>query len=351
MSTVFNHPEFGGHERIQFFSNDRKGWKAAIAIHNTALGPAMGGCRMYPYADAPAMIADVLRLSAGMTYKAAAAGLSWGGGKMVVWADPQKDKTPGLLAWIGQCVEHMGGYYTGEDMGIKPVDVDIIRQHTKFALGGSSGSGDPSLMTARGVRLGILKCIKFRYPSLSCSEIVIAVQGVGAVGAPLVELLHADGFSLIVADTDPAKVAAIVARYPMIRAVDWHDIHKAEAHVFAPCAIGGILNAATIPEIRARIVCGSANTQLAVPMDGLRLYARGILYAPDFVVNAGGLCNIVGETDPAGYSEARVWPYIYRISDTLQRVFEEAAKQPHRTPEVVALAMAKERIDVARALG
>ena len=337
---VFASPDFDNHELVAFGCDPESGLRAIVAIHNTNLGPALGGCRMWPYASDEAALADVLRLSRGMTYKAALAGLPYGGGKSVILGNPKTQKTEALLRAMGRFVHSLGGrYHTAEDVGTTVGDMDVLRRETPYAHGFSAASGDPSPATAYGVFMGIRAAVRFRRGSDDLRGLTVAVQGLGSVGKRLSRYLADAGARLVVADIDEALVRNAVRDYGATP-VTPGDIHRAKADVFAPCALGAILNDKTIPELGAAIVAGAANNQLAEARHGAALKARGVLYAPDYVVNAGGLIDIhVGE---AGGGEKAVLERTARIYDTALAVFERAAAEDAPTG-AVADRMAEER--------
>jgi leucine dehydrogenase len=342
---IFSHPAFDDHEKVLFCADPASGLKAIIAIHSTQLGPAAGGCRMFSYASEEEALDDVLRLSRAMTFKNALAGLRLGGGKSVIIQDAQSECAPGRLEAFGRCVESLGGlYWTAEDVGVDLPAVEQIARTTRFVFGTNSrpgAAGDPAAFTARGVFAGLRAAVKHRLGRDSVAGVHVAVQGVGAVGRELSRLLHQHGALLTVADQD-ADAAARSARDFDARVVAPDQIHRVEAEVFAPCAMGGVLNGETIPELAARVVAGAANNPLRTADDGAALHARGILYAPDFVVNAGGMmhasCEIFGSHDEAAVGRA-----IDGIYDTILAICARASDADSR-PEVVALEMAHERL-------
>lgn len=336
--TTFSARDYDDHEAVVFHSDPESGLRAIIAVHNTSRGPALGGCRMWPYMTEQAAIDDVLRLSRGMTYKAAMADLPFGGGKAVVIADPAKDKTEAMIRAMGRFVESLGGlYHTAEDVGTTVQDMDIIRRETKYAHGYSDGSGNPSPATAFGVFQGIRAAARFRLGRNDVGGLKVAVQGLGHVGSRLCRYLHDAGAQLVVADIDADRVARACDTFNA-QAVSTQAIHRTEVDVFAPCALGAVLNDETIPEIAATVVAGAANNQLAESRHGQALADRGILYAPDYVINAGGLIDIAYENRP----EDVVMQRVGRIYDTLSQVFERADGQGI-PPHLVADQMAEER--------
>ncbi len=314
-----------GHEQIVFCNDDTVGLKAIIAIHDTTLGPALGGCRFWNYASEEEALSDVLRLSRGMTYKAAVTGLNLGGGKAVIMGDPKKLKSEAFFRTFGRFVNGLGGrYITAEDVNINVDDMEFVSEETNYVTGIRSGSGDPSPITALGVFSGIRAAVKHRLGKDSLSGIRIAIQGCGAVGQHLGELLHAEGAKLFVSDIDEAKVRRCVERFHA-EAVAPERIHSLEVDVYAPCALGAVLNDKTIPELRTPIVAGGANNQLAQEdVHGAQLQKANILYAPDYVINAGGLINVYHEL--RGYNETAARRQATGIFDRLLNVFAEAER-------------------------
>jgi leucine dehydrogenase len=337
--------ELDGHEQVVFFNDPSSGLRAIIAIHSTTLGPALGGTRFYPYASESDALYDVLRLSRGMTYKAAAAGLDLGGGKAVIIGDPTRDKSEELLRAYGRFVESLGGrYVTAEDVGTSTADMNIVRRETRFAAGVSpslGGSGDPSPVTARGVYLGMLACAEDAWHEHSLRGRTVAVQGVGKVGYALVKyLVEEGGAHVIVSDLDVDSVARTVRDFGAETAAP-DRIHALECDIFAPCAMGAIINDDTIPQLRCRVIAGSANNQLALPQHGKALADLGILYAPDFVINAGGLINVADELQ--GYKPERAKESVEGVYRTLREVFS-IAREHHITTAEAADHFAESRI-------
>ena len=342
---VFSSPAFDEHEQVIFFFDRASGLKAIVALHDTTLGPAVGGCRMWPYAIEADAITDVLRLSRGMTFKAAMADLPYGGGKTVIIGDPRTDKSEALFRALGRCIDTLGGrYYTGEDVGTAPQDMDWAGEETAYVLGRTrgGGSGDPSTVTARGVWCGIREAVRHKLQQDGLAGVRVAIQGLGHVGYNLARLLVEDGARLIVADIDPARVER-AADELSAKVVGVDAILGTECDVLAPCALGGVLNDDTIPRLACRIVAGAANNQLLEDRHGAALHARGILYAPDYVINAGGLINIALELEPGGYDRARALARVEGIGATLAEVFERADRTGMPTHEV-ADRIARERI-------
>jgi leucine dehydrogenase len=286
------------HEQIVVKRDPASGLYAVIAIHDTQRGPAVGGCRMWPYPSERCAFDDVLRLSRAMSLKSAMADLPLGGGKAVIVGDPARDKSEALLRAFGRFVEELGGRYrVGEDVGISVADVEVMAQETRFAVGrsrASGSSGDPSPLTARGVLVGVRACLAWQRASDSLAGVRVAVQGLGHVGYALCELLHAEGAVLLVSDLCADRVARAVTELGA-NAVAPDEILAQEVDVLAPCALGGGLDAQAIERLRAPIVAGAANNLLASPRCGDALFERRILYAPDYVINAGGIINIASE--------------------------------------------------------
>ena len=343
--SIFDHRDFDDHEQIVFCRDRHAGLQAIIAIHDTSLGPAAGGCRMWRYGSEEEALRDVLRLSRAMSYKNAFAGLPLGGGKSVIIGDPRSQKAPALLQSFGKFIERLGGrYYAAEDVGIDIDDVATIRRTTRYAFG--VAGGDPSPYTARGGFEGIRAAVKHRFGADSLQDITVALQGVGHVGMHLCRLLHDAGAKLVVADPNAAARNAAVDRFAA-RVATPEGIYGEAADVFAPCALGGTINRHSIPQLRARIVAGVANNQLATAQDGEELRRRNILYAPDYVINAGGMHQASREIF-GDYSENEVMSRITGIYCATLRVFAEAEKRDE-APNLTADRMARELLVRARA--
>lgn len=344
---VFDHPEFKGHRQVVFGHDRETGLKTIIAVHDTRLGPALGGCRMWAYATAGEALTDVLRLSRGMTYKNALAGLELGGGKAVIIGDPRKDKTAALMAAFGRQVEGLSGsYITAEDVGISAEDMEIVASQTSHARGTkATGLGDPSPYTALGVFAGIKAALAHRFGTADLTGRRVSVQGLGHVGMDVARRLHEAGARLVVSDIRLPSVAKAVADFGA-ESVDPARAHAVQADVFAPCALGAGLNDATIPEIGAPIVAGAANNQLAEDRHGAMLMKRGILYAPDYAINAGGVISIALARPGQGDSPVR--DKVLAIGQTLSHIFERAAALNLPT-QLVADQIAEERLAKAGA--
>lgn len=342
---VFTSKSFDDHEQVVFFRDAKAKLTAIIAVHSTLLGPATGGCRMWPYASEEEALEDVLRLSRGMSYKNAMAGLPLGGGKAVIIADSKRDKTPELMRAFGRAVASLGGrYISAEDVGVSVADMEEVAKETRFVVGLQSGphaSGDPSPHTAQGIYRGIQAAVRYRLGRDGLAGLKIAVQGLGHVGEALCHRLAADGAALIVADIHPERVQAVAAATGAAVA-DPEAILSVAADVLAPCALGGVLNDQTIPALQVSVVAGSANNQLAEERHGQMLADRGILYAPDYVINAGGIINVIGEI-LGNYDPIDSLRRVEAIYGTLMEIFDRAAELGVGT-NVVADKIARERI-------
>ncbi len=345
-SAVFDHPELGSHEDIVFVQDKATGLRAIIAVHDTTLGPALGGCRVWPYENPSDALTDALRLSRGMTYKNALAGLDLGGGKAVIIADPRKDKTPEMMEAFGRHVDRLSGtYITAEDVGVSPEDMEAVARQTAHVRGTkATGLGDPSPYTALGVFEGIKASAKHVFGSSDLEGKVVSVQGLGHVGYDVARQLYHAGAKLIVSDIHAPAVLKAIETFGAT-AVDPGEAHMVEADIFTPCALGAGLNARTIPHIRAKIVAGAANNQLQTPADGDALKKRGILYAPDYAINAGGVISIAIAAPGSG--DAMVREKTIAIGETLAAIYERADREG-TTPERVADAMAEERLAKGR---
>lgn len=336
------------YEQLVLCHDSGTGLRAAIAIHDTTLGPALGGVRMWPYATEEDALMDVLRLARGMTYKAAVAGLDLGGGKAVIIGDPLHDKTEAMFRSLGRFVESLGGRYVAtEDVGTTMRDMEYISTETSHVTGlpvSLGGSGDPSPITALGVHEAMKACAVEAFDSDSLKGKTVALQGVGKVGSCLAELLHKDGAKLIVADMNADRAQRAKKEFGA-EVVAAQDIYDVECDIFSPCALGATLSHQTIPRLHCRIVCGGANNQLEDEEDSFRLERKRILYAPDYVVNGGGIINLAREF--AGYQEDVARERTLAIYQTMQRVFARAEKE-RITPAQAADRMAEERIQSVR---
>jgi leucine dehydrogenase len=343
---IFEMREFDGHELVVFGQDARTGLRAVIAIHSTVLGPAAGGCRMWPYVSTKEAVADVLRLSRGMSYKNAMANLPLGGGKAVIIGDAGKTKSPELFEAFGRFVDSLGGrYVTAEDVGTTTVDMENVARVTAYVsgLGRKPGEvgGDPGPKTALGVYLGLKAAVKFGLGRSDLNGATVAVQGAGGVGYHLCRLLSAEGARLRVSDLRPAAVQRVCDEFKAVP-VPVENVLSEDVDVLAPCALGAILNSQTIPQLRARVVAGAANNQLAGDKDGQDLQLAGVVYAPDYVINAGGIISVAHEYY-GGATEAQVAAEIHEIPARLTEIFERARRESRPT-NAVADQMARQRI-------
>jgi valine dehydrogenase (NAD+) len=333
------------HEQVVFCRDQGSGLRAIIAIYSTALGPALGGTRFYPYADEAAALADVLALSRAMAYKAACAGLDLGGGKAVIIGDPNTEKTEALLRAYGRFVQAIAGrYYTACDVGTYVEDMDVIARECSFVTGRSpayGGAGDSSILTAYGVFQGMRAAAEVAWGSPSLRGRRVGIAGVGKVGHHLVEHLLDDGASVVVADVSRDAVDRVRVVHPEVDMLDIDDLVSAPMDVYAPCALGGALSDDTVPVLQAAVVCGAANNQLAHAGIEKVLEDRGVLYAPDYVVNSGGLIQVADEIE--GYSEPRARAKATGIYDTTKRIFA-LANTEGVPPSVAADRLAERRM-------
>jgi leucine dehydrogenase len=334
--------------KVVHFEEAESGLNALIAVHDATLGPACGGCRIRPYPTFEAALDDVMRLSRGMTFKNALGAIPFGGGKAVIIADPKTDKSEAMLRAFGRAVESMDGlYYTAEDSGVTEHDLDIVRRETKFVAGLAKAGqgGNPSPFTARGVFRGIEAAARVRLGRADLSGLRVAVLGAGAVGMALAEMLHDAGATLTVADVNAAAVDEAVRRFGAV-AVAPEDCIAADVDVFSPCALGGAINAASVTRLKAPIVAGAANNQLLTPDMDAALKARGVLYAPDYVINAAGVIS-VGLEILGKWNAADLTARIDRIGETLTSIFERSAREGRPTG-AIADAMAMDVIAKAK---
>ncbi|MBA3676404.1 MAG: Glu/Leu/Phe/Val dehydrogenase [Sphingosinicella sp.] len=346
MQSPWGYPDFDGHEVVHFVNDIKTGLKAVIAVHSTHLGPGAGGVRFWHYAQDGDAIADALRLSRGMSFKNAMAGLPMGGGKAVILSDPRRTKTPDMLAAYGRAVDRLGGsYITAEDVGMNVGDLVEVSKHTKFVSGlpaaeGAVG-GDPGPHTSYGVYLGVRAAVRRKLGKDSLSGLHIAIQGAGSVAGGLARLAAKDGARISVADIDQARAQKLADEVGG-SAVDAAEILTLEADVLSPCALGAILTEQSIAALRVPVVAGGANNQLATREDGDRIDSRSILYAPDYVINAGGIINVASEYFGNG-DEAFVKAKIEEIPGRLDTIWDESASSG-LNPAAVADAMANRLI-------
>jgi leucine dehydrogenase len=329
------------HEQLIFCHEPSIGYRGLIAIHNTTLGPALGGTRYWKYESEDAAVIDALRLSKGMTYKAAVAGLTLGGGKSVILADPMLTDREAIFRAHGRFVETLKGrYITAEDVGTSPADMDYIHLETDHVVGLQGRSGDPSPVTAYGVYRGMKASVKWKHGSDELAGRTVLVQGAGSVGFNLCKYLAEEGAKIVVTDIDRAKVDKVCDAF-RARAVKPDEIYSQAGDVFAPCAMGAVINDATIPRLLVKVIAGAANNVLAEPRHGDELEKRGILYAPDYVINAGGLINVNSELE--NWSAERAFKKAGEIYDTMLRVYE-LAKEEGLATYVAADRLAEKRV-------
>ena len=341
-SFIFELMEIHDYENIFFCQEKTVGLKAIIVIHDTTIGPAAGGVRMWPYESEADAIKDATRLARGMTYKCAAAGLPYGGGKCVIIGDPKRDKTEGLLRTLGRFIHRLGGLFlTGIDVGTTLQDMELMRIETPYVVSlpeALGGPGNSAIATAFGIFQGIRACLKEVYGSPLLQGHTVAVQGVGAVGKELVKYLVEAGAVVTVADVDEEKVKQMAAQYK-VNVVQPGEIHGLDVDVYSPCAMGGILNDQTTPELHCKIVCGSANNQLAEDRHGDMLAQRGVLYAPDYIVSAGGVISGMDSLSRDGFKRERAMETVSHIYKTMGNVIAISKEQnipTYRAADVLA---------------
>jgi leucine dehydrogenase len=345
---LFGHLDRYDYGEVHLKLDKATGLRAIVAIHDTRLGPSLGGCRFIHYDSDEAAVVDALRLARGMTYKAALAGLPHGGGKSVIMLPSQHFDRVALFRAFGKFIDDLRGHYiTAEDSGTGLEDMEVIRSVTKWVTGvdpSHGGSGDPSPFTALGVRRGIEACVEHKLGRATLAGVHVVVQGVGHVGYHLCKELHEQGAKLTVADVDPLK-AERAHRELGAKLVPLEGIFDVDCDVFAPCALGSAMNDDTIPRLKARIVAGAANNQLALPRHGDDLHARGILYAPDYAINAGGLINVAQEA--VGYDEKKAREKTLKIHDTIAEIVDRSEKLKAPTHKVADM-LVEERLAAAR---
>lgn len=351
--TLFDSPSFANHEGVHAFFDEKTGLKAIVAVHSTSRGPAVGGTRMWDYVSAEAALEDVLRLSKGMSYKNAVADLEMGGGKSVIIGDSRTQKTPELFRAFGRAVDTLGGcYYAAEDVGVSVADIAEARKVTEFVVGlddGKAGSGDPSPVTAEGVYRSTLLVARRLWKQDDLTGLTVAMQGVGHVGGYLADKLASAGAKLVMTDVNTAVLGEVAARTGAeIVAPD--AIYDVKADIYAPCALGATLNPQTLGRITAKAVVGAANNQLATADIGQTLFERGVVYAPDYVVNGGGIINVASELRArqtgGAYDPAWVEAKLARLMETLEEVLDRSAGENRPTHEI-ADAIAEARIAAA----
>ncbi|MDQ0224976.1 branched-chain amino acid dehydrogenase [Metabacillus niabensis] len=341
---IFNYMENFDYEQLVFCQDKQSGLKAIIAIHDTTLGPALGGTRMWMYESEEAAIEDALRLARGMTYKNAVAGLNLGGGKTVIIGDPKKDKNEEMFRAFGRYIQGLNGrYITAEDVGTTVEDMDIIHEETDYVTGISpafGSSGNPSPVTAYGVYRGMKAAAKEAFGTDSLTNKKVAIQGVGNVAYHLCKYLHEEGVKLIVTDINKEAIQRAVNDF-QAEAVEPNEIYSVDSDIFAPCALGAVLNDVTIPQLKASVIAGAANNQLKEPRHGEILHQKGIIYAPDYVINAGGVINVADEL--YGYNRERALKKVENIYNNIESVIE-ISKRDQIPTSLAADRLAEERI-------
>lgn len=342
---IIKYMETYDYEQLVICQDKTTGLKAFIAIHDTTLGPALGGTRMWTYNSEEEAIEDALRLARGMTYKNAAAGLNLGGGKAVIMGNPKTDKNDELFRAFGRFVEGLNGrYITAEDVGTTEADMDLIHLETDYVTGVSAefgSSGNPSPVTALGVYVGMKAAAKEAFGDDSLKGKTIAVQGVGNVAYTMCEYLHEEGAKLIVTDINEEAVQRAVDNFGAT-AVGINEIYGVDADIFSPCALGAVINDETIPQLKAKVIAGSANNQLKNPEHGDKIHEMGLVYAPDYVINSGGVINVADELD--GYNRERALKKVNTIYDTIEKIFA-ISKRDNIPSYVAADRLAEERIE------
>jgi leucine dehydrogenase len=346
---VFGQPSFDNHEQIVFCNDKDTGLKAIIGIHNTVLGPALGGTRMWQYRNEWEALNDVLRLSRGMTYKSAITGLNLGGGKAVIIGDAKTQKTPQLMKRFGEFVHSLSGkYITAEDVGMETADMDLVRDVTPYVTGISEnrgGAGNPSPITAYGVFMGMKAAAKYKFGSDVLEDRKVIVQGVGHVGEALVEHLTNEGAKVIIADINQERLLEVSKKYGA-KIYTGNDIYSEDVDIYAPCALGATINDDTIYKIKAKVIAGAANNQLAQEeKHGLILRERGIVYAPDFLINAGGIINVYAELE--GYDKKEIMRKTENIYNTTLEILSNAETNKITTNSA-ALNIAQKRIETRK---
>ncbi|RTE87258.1 MULTISPECIES: Glu/Leu/Phe/Val dehydrogenase [Gammaproteobacteria] len=330
--SLFEHTEFDNHEEVVFCNDKETGLKAIIAVHDTTMGPSLGGTRMWNYASSGEALTDVLRLSRGMTYKSALAGLPLGGGKAVIIGDAKTQKSDALFKAYGRFVDSLGGkYITAEDVNIRTSDIEIVATQTRYVAGTEGKAGDPSPHTALGGYLGLKAAAKHAFGNESLKGLKIAVQGLGAVGYDFAKHCAEDGAELIVCDVNQESVDKAVSKLGA-KAVSIDEIYDVDADIYAPCALGATINDETLKRIKAKVIAGSANNQLATPEHDRIVKDMGILYAPDYVINAGGVIHVCSEA--ASFTTEETAARVRNIYNTLDKIFARAKEEDRPTGEI-----------------
>lgn len=336
----------GNHEQVIFCNDSATGLKGIIAIHNTALGPALGGCRMFPYSSEEAALIDVLNLSRAMSYKAAAAGIDAGGGKSVIIGSPETDKTPELFQAFGQYIESLRGLYVlAKDSGISTEDIQIISEKTSYALGrpvSQGGIGDPSYYTALGVSYAIEAAVQWKLKKPSLSGLKVLIQGAGSVGLALVKILLEKDAEVLVAEVKGSTLSSLKTQFPEIKEVNPHEVIETPCDIFSPCAMGSVITKDNYNKLNCSIIAGGANNQLSTSSLALTLFKRGICYIPDFVANSGGLIQVFSRWKK--YPEKKAYKKIEAIREQVESICQLSDEKGFSTSKV-AIAKAQERID------
>jgi leucine dehydrogenase len=344
---LFNLNDYDDHEQVVFCNDKDSGLKAIISIHSTALGPAVGGCRMWQYDSDEGALIDVLRLSRGMSYKNALAGLKMGGGKSVIIGNSKTMKSEKLFNAFGRFINDLGGkYISAEDVGITPKDMGMMHQKTPHVVGLEGRSGDPSPLTAYGVYKGIKAAAKYRLGRNDLSGLKVAIQGIGHVGYYLCEYLSQENAEIIVADINKESIDRLTDNFT-VKVVNSDDIYHQDTDVYSPCALGATLNDTTLSQLKCSIIAGAANNQLAEDRHGEQLKKQGILYTPDYVINAGGIINVSFEIEGKAYNKQDALNKVDNIYGTLLEIFERADFE-NKTTNSVADALARCRIAAAK---
>lgn len=330
--SLFEHKEFDNHEQVVFCHDQESGLKAIIAVHDTTMGPSLGGTRMWNYASSDEALTDVLRLSRGMTYKSALAGLPLGGGKAVIIGDAKTDKTEALFKSYGRFINSLNGkYITAEDVNIRTTDIAVVATQTRYVAGTAEKAGDPSPHTALGAFLGLKAAVKHALNKDDLSGVKISIQGLGAVGFGLAEYCAKDGAELFVTDVNQEAVDRAVKELAAT-AVGIDEIYDQDVDVYAPCALGATINDDTLQRIKAKVIAGSANNQLATPEHDQKVKDMGILYAPDYVINAGGVIHVCSEA--ASFSNEETAARVRNIYNTLDKIFTRSKEENRPTGEI-----------------
>ncbi len=349
--SIFEEMKKHGHEQLMFNYDSTTGLKSIIAVHDTTLGPALGGCRMLPYETEQEALEDVLRLSKGMTYKCGISGVDYGGGKTVIIGDPEQDKSEGLFRALGRYVETLKGrYYTGTDVGTVPEDFVNALRETNHVVGlpeEFGGAGNSAINTAFGAWMGIKACVKEKFGNDDLSGKRVAVQGLGKVGKVLVDFLVEEKAEVIVTDISKENIQEVISRYSEVEVVEPDDIYQVECDIFSPNALGAVINDNTVDKLKCSIIAGAANNQLKEEKHGRMLFDKDILYAPDYIVNGGGLIQVSDEI--GGHDKDRIKKKTERIYDILLQVFK-ISREEHITPQEAADKLVEDRLKTVEGL-